>query len=407
MIEPDVLLLTEPAQTAAPAAWGGQQRVQCATDPYEALLRMERRRWSAVVLTAPRRDFASLCRASRRLQPASAVIAICPPAGEPEVRRLVGTLLTDYFITPPTRRDVQTILDRADEVARSVPAGPQGAMLSPRELSALLEACHSLPDLEAAMADLLGRRLGCPVQWSDAAEAPPGASPLLLTAGDTPRVLVTASPAGALPEEAQAFLRVFEQYLPALTATAQRTETLHRLAITDPLTGAYNRRYFYHITDEILRRAGESQFRATLLLYDIDDFKHYNDTFGYATGDEILREMATLMKRTSRKQDIVARIGGDEFAMLYWDFDAPRHPGSQPPRDAYMLAERFLHAVRQHDFAALGPDGRGALGISGGLATFPDDGATCRDLLRSADKALKRAKRAGKNSIQLVDRGSG
>jgi diguanylate cyclase (GGDEF)-like protein len=185
-------------------------------------------------------------------------------------------------------------------------------------------------------------------------------------------------------------------------ASARRTEALHKLAITDHLTGAYNRRHFYHITDHILRQAKASQFRVTLLLYDIDNFKHYNETYGHAAGDEILRDTAMLMKRTSRSHDVVARIGGDEFAVLFWDVEAPRRPQSKPLEDFFMLAERFRLAVSSHSFASLGPEAQGVLTISGGLANFPADGDSCRQLLRAADHALRNIKRSGKNGIQLI-----
>jgi diguanylate cyclase (GGDEF)-like protein len=140
----------------------------------------------------------------------------------------------------------------------------------------------------------------------------------------------------------------------------------------------------------------------TLLLYDIDDFKHYNETYGHAAGDEILRETAILMKRTSRSHDVVARIGGDEFAVLFWDVQPPRRASSKPLQDFQRLAERFCRAVSAHSFASLGPEARGVLTISGGLANFPADGQTCRDLLRAADQALRSVKRSGKNAIQIV-----
>ena len=185
-------------------------------------------------------------------------------------------------------------------------------------------------------------------------------------------------------------------------ATARRTQSLHRLAITDHLTGAYNRRYFYHATDRILARAGANSFRVTLLLFDIDDFKRYNDAYGHAAGDEILRETTRLIRRTTRSHDVVARIGGDEFAVLFWDPAEPRHPNSKSPDTAYMVAERFRAAVSRHEFPSLGPEARGALTISGGLATFPAGGRTCRELLRTADGALRGVKKTGKNAFRLI-----
>jgi len=185
---------------------------------------------------------------------------------------------------------------------------------------------------------------------------------------------------------------------------AKQGDALHRLAITDHLTGAYNRRYFYQVTDQILDHSEKTGRRVALLLFDIDDFKRYNDTYGHASGDEILRECTRLIRRTTRQQDLVARIGGDEFVVLFWDNSEPRKPGSSLPQSAYVMSERFCKAVAHHEFPSLGPEARGVLTISGGLATFPEDGKTCRQLLRSADKALLNAKKIGKNNIHLIGR---
>ena len=256
----------------------------------------------------------------------------------------------------------------------------------------------------AARANARRFSTGVSKKWSDADRMPAGVRPLLLAANDAPRVLVPQRGPISLDDEARGFLETVQNCLPALLATAQRTESLHRLAITDHLTGAYNRRYFYHVTDRILRRADAGNYRAMLFLYDIDNFKRYNDTYGHGAGDEILRETAKLMRQTSRTQDIVARIGGDEFAVLFWDPENPRRHDSQPLRDAFALAVRFRKAVCEHSFASLGPEATGALTISGGMARFPGDGPTCRELLRKADRALKEAKNGGKNVIRLVGR---
>ena len=373
-------------------------------DPYDALMEMERRHWPTVLLTAPRPDFAGLCRASRRLQPVSALFGLCPPAAEPEVRPLAGKVLTDYFICPPSRRDVDRILRAASAAQVSTAAGRGAAELSPEVFSELLGAANSVSSLESCLSQLVGRHIGCAVSWTDARELRAGLEPLLLSAEDPPRALVSARPLASLPPESQGFISALRRCLPALLGTAQRAESLHRMAITDPLTGAYNRRYFYHLTDQILLRAVRKESRVTLLLYDIDDFKRYNDTYGYAAGDEILRDAAALMKRITRKHDVVARIGGDEFAVLFWDFQRPRQPDSRPPESAYVLADRFRQSISRHEFPSLGPEAVGILTISGGLARFPGDGRTCRELLRSADQALKQVKRSGKDGIKLVGR---
>jgi len=371
------------------------------TDPYDVLMAMGDRRWPVVILSAPQDDFEGLCRALRRLQREGRLLAICPPACEPQVRPLVGAVLDDYFIFPPTRSDAARIPRAASGPS---PQAPPAAGLSPRQFSALVEAARSMASLEAAAADLLGRALDAELTWADPDQLPDQARPLLLAAGDSPRVLVPKTPL-APPEPAQeALLAAVQECMPALVAAARRTESLYRLAITDHLTGAYNRRYFYHVTDRILLRARRRNPRVTLLLWDIDNFKRYNDTYGYAAGDEILRETVAMMKRISRAHDIVARIGGEEFTVLFWDPDRPRSADSRPLEDAYALADRFRNAVATHAFPSLGPEAVGTLTISGGLASFPQDGQTCRELLRKADQALKAAKRSGKNAIRLIGR---
>ena len=102
------------------------------------------------------------------------------------------------------------------------------------------------------------------------------------------------------------------------------------------------------------------------------------------------------------QQDVVARIGGDEFAVLFWDSQGPRSPQSQPLHTAADLAERFRQAVSREEFPLLGPQAVGHLTISGGLAMYPRDGQDVRQLLRSADQALKKGKKAGKNTIQII-----
>jgi diguanylate cyclase (GGDEF)-like protein len=422
-----LLLADPPAGPELSARLGAPRIIQ---DPYQAMETLSRDKCQAVILTAPRPELASLCRALRRLDPGAKLLALSSVAAEPEVRTLVGKGLDDYFIYPPTRADVAAIrrlagLDGPEKLAAvktqpgaAVPQAnlPQANGLGPREIGALVDAATSIADLESAVVDLVARKLSIQARWVDASEPRTVVSglseprtevsglgdPLLLTSGPPPRALVSVAAGAFIPAESRGFLESLRQLLPALEKAGKRTATLHSLAVTDHLTGAYNRRYFYQMTDHILSQAKVSQFRVTLLLYDIDDFKHYNETYGHAAGDEILRETAMLMKRTSRSHDVVARIGGDEFAVLFWDVQAPRRASSKPLQDFQRLAERFRRAVSAHSFPSLGPEARGALTISGGLANFPAGGQSCRDLLRWADQALREVKRNGKNAIQIV-----
>ena len=371
--------------------------------PYEAIGEMARRRWPAVAVASRGGDLPALCRAARRLQDQTGLFALCAPVDEPTVRPLVGPVLDDYFIYPPTRGEIAQLCHAATAITPAHDANGHGAttQITPSEFAHMTAAARSVDALERGIADVVSQRLGQPVQWVDPLEAV-GARPLLLTANDRPRVLVAQRKSDPLDARGQAFVSAVQECIGALFDAAHQVQSLQRLAITDHLTGTYNRRYFYHLTDRILRQAAERDFQVTLLLYDIDDFKRYNDTYGYAAGDEILRDTAAMMKDITRAHDVVARIGGDEFAVLFWDPDEPRSADSTPPETAHALADRFRRAVARHHFRSLGPDAVGALTVSGGLATFGPDARTCRDLLRQANGALKSGKDSGKNAIHLV-----
>jgi two-component system cell cycle response regulator len=140
----------------------------------------------------------------------------------------------------------------------------------------------------------------------------------------------------------------------------------------------------------------------TVLLFDIDDFKSYNDRYGHEVGDKLIREVAVLLRRCTRECDIVVRYGGDEFAVVFWDAEKQRVPGSEHPQEPIELATRFCQAIAQHDFECLGSDAPGPVTISGGLACFPWHGNTRERLIAAADEALLTAKRTGKNRIHLA-----
>jgi GGDEF domain-containing protein len=193
----------------------------------------------------------------------------------------------------------------------------------------------------------------------------------------------------------------------------RRIEALETLVMQDDLTGLKNRRYLRQFLPAILQKAKANKYQVTLLLFDIDDFKHYNDSYGHAVGDEVLRQTAKLIRRCCRTQDVVTRLGGDEFAVIFWDV-----PGEQPqaaqgasdrrkssqghPRQTVFMAERFRQEMASTPFERLGPKGKGSLTISGGLATFPVDASTAAELFEKADQAMLEAKRSGKNLIHLV-----
>ncbi|MHC4694402.1 MAG: GGDEF domain-containing protein [Planctomycetota bacterium] len=189
---------------------------------------------------------------------------------------------------------------------------------------------------------------------------------------------------------------------------------LEKLATEDDLTGLKNRRYIREFSRQIIERAMKENGRVTLLIFDIDNFKHYNDVYGHSAGDEILRQAAVLMRRCCRSHDVVGRIGGDEFAVVFWDEPQAKSAGvsaevserrsamAQHPKEAISVAKRFQKELGKAELHLLGPEGKGVLTISGGLASLGNGCSTVQELFEQTDKALLEAKRSGKNRIYLV-----
>jgi PleD family two-component response regulator len=211
----------------------------------------------------------------------------------------------------------------------------------------------------------------------------------------------------------------------AFDETAEmRIKHLEKLATEDDLTALKNRRYIWEFSRQIIEHAKKEGRQVTLLVFDIDNFKHYNDVYGHYAGDEILKQAAVLMRRCCRSHDVVGRIGGDEFAVVFWDdptsassvelrLKTPdesgkgeeRRSAADHPKEAIFIAKRLVKELENTELSALGglgPAGKGVLTISGGLASFPRDGQTIQELFQQADKALLDAKKSGKNRIYLV-----
>jgi diguanylate cyclase (GGDEF)-like protein len=167
-----------------------------------------------------------------------------------------------------------------------------------------------------------------------------------------------------------------------------------RLANTDGLTGLYNRRAFQERLQQEVDRANRYHRPLSLIMIDIDHFKTYNDTHGHLQGDDILVEVARLLKQLSRASDIVARYGGEEFALILPETDRA---------SAAALGKRLRGHIERHKF--LGEEqlpGR-VLTISVGIASYtPPDSQEA--LLEAADVALYQAKRQGRNRVAVWQR---
>lgn len=182
---------------------------------------------------------------------------------------------------------------------------------------------------------------------------------------------------------------------------ADQHAQLRSLAFTDSLTGAWNRRYFDKYLASALNEARQKRHSLTLMVFDIDDFKIYNDDYGHAAGDEILIETIRLLKSHVRPNDRVCRIGGDEFAVIFYDPAGPRDPSSHHPRSIFQIARRFQKQIANHNFPKLAERAKGNLTISGGLATFPWDAYDAEGLLERADHLALVSKNQGKNVLTI------
>jgi diguanylate cyclase (GGDEF)-like protein len=173
-------------------------------------------------------------------------------------------------------------------------------------------------------------------------------------------------------------------------ALVQAESYAHAAAI-DPLSGAFNRRYFHARLDEELQRARRHRLSLTLLMIDIDDFKSINDSFGHLAGDTVIRDIAEILRRSVRIFDVCARFGGEEFAIIM-----PGSVSESAAKVAGRIRER-VEAYRPFDRALE------ALRVTASVGLAESSiGMTGHELIERADHALYRAKRDGKNRVRML-----
>jgi diguanylate cyclase (GGDEF)-like protein/PAS domain S-box-containing protein len=168
-------------------------------------------------------------------------------------------------------------------------------------------------------------------------------------------------------------------------------EDLYHLSITDPLTGLYNRRHFDTQLEVILSDHLPQEQPVCLLMINVDGFKFINDTYGHPAGDEALRAMAQLLGRLARDRDYLARLSGDEFAMILRGTDLD---------EATRIARRVHDRV--NDTRVSLPVGQVQLQCSIGVASAPAHGRSAQELVSTADMALYQAKRRGPNRVEVL-----
>jgi len=167
-------------------------------------------------------------------------------------------------------------------------------------------------------------------------------------------------------------------------------EALEQRAMTDPLTGLYNRAYLADRFLVELRRSRNYGFPMSIALFDIDRFKRINDRYGHLAGDAVLRELASFLRDRTRSTDAVVRYGGEEFAILMATSDSDV---------AFEQSDRIRADIEKMLFVVPGQAEPVQMTISGGVATYPQDGQTFSELIAVADAGLYRAKENGRNKI--------
>lgn len=166
-------------------------------------------------------------------------------------------------------------------------------------------------------------------------------------------------------------------------------EKLRSQSVRDPLTGLYNRRYLDESLELELARSARSENPVSVVMLDIDHFKIFNDTFGHEAGDVVLKHVADVFGKATRKGDVAGRFGGEEFLLMM--------PGADL-RQAVDRAEKVREAIRSID-AVFGGQKLGQITASFGVATFPGSAQTAGELIEEADKALYAAKDAGRDRV--------
>jgi diguanylate cyclase (GGDEF)-like protein len=167
-----------------------------------------------------------------------------------------------------------------------------------------------------------------------------------------------------------------------------RVSRTHHKAITDPLTGLYNYGFFRERLSLELERAHLTGDPVALAMFDLDHFKHYNDSHGHQEGNRVLQNVAELLRDTGRRGDVLARYGGEEFVALLYGAT-----GS----DARRFAETFRAAVSAKGFPGEANQPLGRMTVSSGVAGFPLDAQDDIALVKVADTRLYRAKEKGRN----------
>jgi diguanylate cyclase (GGDEF)-like protein/PAS domain S-box-containing protein len=190
----------------------------------------------------------------------------------------------------------------------------------------------------------------------------------------------------------QCNIRDISERKQAQDALLKSQALLREQSVRDHLTGLFNRRYMEETLERELLRASRKYLSLGIIMLDVDEFKHFNDTYGHAAGDVILRELGSLLLKQVRGDDIPCRYGGDEFMLILPDVSC------EVTRER---AERICQCAKQFHLHFEGQS-LAAVALSLGVAVFPEHGTTSTAILRAVDAALYRAKHEGRSRVVVA-----
>ncbi|WP_199246495.1 diguanylate cyclase [[Phormidium] sp. ETS-05] len=200
-------------------------------------------------------------------------------------------------------------------------------------------------------------------------------------------LLLIASEPGQLTPGKKRLASMVAEHVSLALANLKLRETLEHQSIRDPLTGLFNRRYMEEFLELELRRASRKQQSLGVVMMDVDYFKRFNDTFGHEAGDTLLRELGMLLKNSLRGSDVACRYGGEELTLILPECSLA---------DTLERAEQIRQEIKAMQVLHRG-ELLGAVTVSSGVACFPEHGSTGDAVIRAADMALYRAKKAGRD----------
>lgn len=205
-------------------------------------------------------------------------------------------------------------------------------------------------------------------------------------------MLIESSEFNRYDEQTQKLITLIGHQLSSSIENLELYKKMKELATTDALTGIYNRLYFQEKFSKELKIAHENDYPLSFVIFDIDHFKKFNDNYSHLVGDKVLKTITAVVKNSIRRSDIIARYGGEEFVVIFPNMDIER-----ARETCEMLRKRIQETpVRVRELSL-------SVTVSFGVANYPLNAFTEENLIKAADRALYKAKDAGRNQVVVSD----